>query len=56
MADKPKLIAKGWDKGRRGKSQTAKDKRRDRERYDETEADREQAAYDEYRYGGATDA
>jgi hypothetical protein len=27
-----------------------------RHRYEETDADREQAAYDDYRYGGATDA
>jgi hypothetical protein len=27
-----------------------------RDRHEETEADREQAAYDEYRYRGATDA
>jgi hypothetical protein len=29
---------------------------RKRDRHEETEADREQAAYDEHRYGGVTDA
>ena len=34
----------------------ASDDRPEPEPHDETEADREQAAYDEHRYGGSTDA